>query len=278
MSQTAAARTAQVSDRGTTTANLNTLLLACGVVAGSLFMVVALIQSFTRPGFDLRRHAISMLSLGDLGWIQVTDFVVSGLLFLVFAVGVRRVLYPGKAGTWGPLLLCGFGAGLVIAGIFSTDPALGFPRGAPAGMPSTMSWHAMLHSLGFFLAFSSLTAACFVLAWGFTSLGRQRWAVASVATGVATPLLIVVGMTSMIPTGVAFAMAGILTTWWVATVAARLATNPTIRRSASKTPGQAEHSRGRPPLGRQPPPRAPGPSAPTAGARAPGQAATLAAG
>src|SRR5262249_4090281 len=123
----------------TTTANLNKLLLACGVVAGSLFMVVALVQSFTRPGFDLRRHAISMLSLGDLGWIQVTDFVVSGLLFLMFAVGVRRVLHPGRAGTWGPLLLCSFGAGLVIAGIFSTDPALGFPPGAPAGMPSTMS-------------------------------------------------------------------------------------------------------------------------------------------
>jgi len=53
MSQTTAARTAQVSDRGRTTANLNTLLLACGVVASSLFMVVALVQSFTHPGFDL---------------------------------------------------------------------------------------------------------------------------------------------------------------------------------------------------------------------------------
>src|SRR5262249_11166612 len=53
MSQTTAAGTAQLSDRSTTTANLNTLLLACGVVASSLFMVVALVQSFTHPGFDL---------------------------------------------------------------------------------------------------------------------------------------------------------------------------------------------------------------------------------
>jgi hypothetical protein len=223
VSQTTATRTTAVPGTARTTANPTTLLLACGVVAGSLFMVVALVQSFTRPGFDLRRHAISMLSLGDLGWIQVTDFVASGLLFLALAVGVRRALHPGPAGTWGPLLLGGYGAGLVIAGIFSTDPGLGFPPGAPAGMPSTMSWHAMLHSVGFFVAFSSLTAACFVLARRFASLGRRQWAVGCAATGVATPLLIVLGMTSLIATGVAFAMAGVVTSWWVAALAARLA-------------------------------------------------------
>ncbi len=37
-------------------------------------------QAFTCPGFDLRRDAISILSLGDLGWIQVANFVVSGRL------------------------------------------------------------------------------------------------------------------------------------------------------------------------------------------------------
>ena len=187
-------------------------------------MVVALVQSFFRPGFDLRRHAISMLSLGDLGWIQVADFVASGVLFLALAVGVRRVLHPGPAGTWGPLLVGGFGTGLVIGGVFGTDPALGFPPGAPAGMPGTMSWHAMLHSLGFSLAFSSLTAACFVLARGLASRGWRPWAVASVGTGIATPVLIALGMTGVIPTGIAFAIAGILTTWWAAAVAARLAT------------------------------------------------------
>lgn len=223
MSQMIAARTVPARARDTRTASLTTLLLACGVVAGSLFMVVALVQSFVRPGFDLRRHAISMLSLGDLGWIQVTDFLASGVLFVALAVGVRRVLHPGRAGTWGPLLLGGFGTGLVLAGIFTTDPALGFPPGAPAGMPATVSWHAMLHSLGFFLAFTSLTAACFVLAGGFATRGRQPWAVASAATGIATPPLIALGMTGLIATGVAFAIAGVLTTWWAAAVAARLA-------------------------------------------------------
>lgn len=222
MSQMIATQTTPARYVETSSSRMTTLLLACGVVAGSLFMVVALVQSFLRPGFDLRRHAISMLSLGDLGWIQVTDFVASGVLFLALALGVRRVLHPGRAGTWGPKLVGGFGTGLVIAGIFSTDPALGFPPGAPSGMPATMSWHAMLHSLGFFLAFSSLTAACFVLARGFASHGRRPWAVASAITGIGTPLLIALGMTSVIATGVAFALAGILTTWWLAAVSAQL--------------------------------------------------------
>jgi hypothetical protein len=41
-------------------------LLASGILAGPLFVAVGLIQAFTRVGFDLRRHALSLLSLG--GW------------------------------------------------------------------------------------------------------------------------------------------------------------------------------------------------------------------
>src|SRR5438309_11281792 len=121
------------------------LLLGCGVLAGSLFITVALAQAFTRPGFDVLRHPISLLSLGTLGWVQITDFVGSGVLFVAFATGVRRALHPGRAASWGPLLLAGFGLGLVIAGIFRTDPALGFPPGTPAGTPAAASWHATLH-------------------------------------------------------------------------------------------------------------------------------------
>jgi hypothetical protein len=185
-------------------------------------MVVALVQAFTRPGFDIRRHAISMLALGDLGWIQVTDFIGCGVLFIALAVGIRRAPLPGGAGTWGPLLLGIYGVGLIAAGLFRTDPGLGFPPGAPAGMPTTMSWHAVLHSIAFFVAFTSLTAACFVLARRFAHLGWRRWAAYCAATGAATPLLIALGMTSVVATGVAFAIAGIVTSWCVAAVAAKL--------------------------------------------------------
>ena len=40
-------------------------LLACGIVAGPLFLAVWAIQAIVRDGFDPGRHPISLLSLGD---------------------------------------------------------------------------------------------------------------------------------------------------------------------------------------------------------------------
>src|SRR5262249_56454173 len=92
-------------------------LLAYGMISGPLFIGLAFIQVLTRPGFDLRRDAISLLSLGDLGWIQITNFIVSGLLAVGLAVGMRRALHPGRASTWGPLLVGTYGIGMCIGGL-----------------------------------------------------------------------------------------------------------------------------------------------------------------
>ena len=88
-------------------------LLACGVVAGPLFIIVAFIQVLIRSGFDPRRHPLSLLSLGDLGWIQITNFVVGGLLFTASAVGIRRTMRSGPGRRWGPWLIGVFGVSLV---------------------------------------------------------------------------------------------------------------------------------------------------------------------
>ncbi|MFC0112572.1 DUF998 domain-containing protein [Kibdelosporangium aridum] len=93
-------------------------LVGCGAVAGPLFLVVVLMQDYTRPGVNPREQPLSLLTLGDLGWIQVTNFVVTGLLNLAFAVGIRMALRSGPAGTWGPLLIGGYGLGLIVAGVF----------------------------------------------------------------------------------------------------------------------------------------------------------------
>jgi Protein of unknown function (DUF998) len=146
-------------------------LLACGVVAGPLFLVVALLQALTRDGFDPGRHPLSLLSLGELGWIQITNFVVAGLLSVAFAVGMRRVLHPGRGGTWGPLLFGTYWVGLIGGGAFLADPGAGFPPGAPAGAPEQLSWHGILHDAAHVLAFLALIAACFVLARRFAALG-----------------------------------------------------------------------------------------------------------
>jgi hypothetical protein len=165
-------------------------LLGCGIIAGPLFVVASVAQAFTRTGFDLGRHPISLLSLGSLGWVQVANFVVSGVLYVAGAVGLRMALRPGRGSTWAPRLVALTGVGLIVAGVFTTDAGAGFPPGAPAGAPA-MSWHGMLHEVGFALSFVGAIAACGVFARRYVALGRRGWAVAAVATVVA--VLVIAG-------------------------------------------------------------------------------------
>jgi Protein of unknown function (DUF998) len=173
------------SDRARTT----TVLLAGGILAGPLFIVVALAAAVTRPGFELSKHPLSLLSVGDLSWIQISNFVVTGLLFVASAVGVRRALHPGRAGAWGPLLIGAFGVSLVAGGVFVADPALGFPPGTPEGIPDELSWHGMLHAVAPVTGFLALSAACFVFARRAFGLQQRAWAVTSIAVGVGTQIL-----------------------------------------------------------------------------------------
>jgi hypothetical protein len=113
------------------------ILLGSGAAAGPIFIAAGLIQAVTRTGFDPVKHPLSLLSAGDLGWIQITSFVLAGLMFLLSAFGTRRALHPGRASTWGPILIGAFGVALVGGGVFVADPALGFPPGTPDGVPDT---------------------------------------------------------------------------------------------------------------------------------------------
>jgi Protein of unknown function (DUF998) len=182
---TTSGTTAPDTASDTTGTTLTRALLTCGVIAGPLYVVVALLQVLFRDGFDLSRHPLSLLSLGDWGWIQITNFVVGGLMAIGFAIGLRRVLRPGRGATWAPLLVGGYGLGLIAGGAFVADPALGFPPGTPEGIPAHFSWHGLLHAFAPPLASLSLIAACFVLVRRFVAVGHRGWATYSAVTGVA---------------------------------------------------------------------------------------------
>jgi len=167
----------------------NSTLLTWGMIAGPLFIIVSLILAFTREGFDLVRHPASLLALGHLGWIQIANFVVSGALFIALAIGLRRVLTSGVGSRWLPILFGLVGVAMIIGGVFVPDPALGFPPGAPAGVPNEMSWHSMVHGFAPILGFLALIAAFLILARRFRSEGRHLWMWASIVVGVATLVL-----------------------------------------------------------------------------------------
>ena len=154
-------------------------LLAGGAVAGPLFLGVALVQVLTRDGFDLGRHPISLLSVGDHGWIQIANFIVAGALSIGLAVGLRRI----RHGLVGPVLVGLYGAGLVVGGVFVADPGLGFPPGAPEGIPTEFSWHAMVHNVAPVVAFNAIIVACVVFAVRFARSRSRAWAAYSLATG-----------------------------------------------------------------------------------------------
>jgi hypothetical protein len=159
-------------------------LLAYGAIVGPLYVAVSLAQALTRDGFDLGRHQWSLLMNGALGWIQITNFVLSGLMVMAFAVGIRRTLATGRGARWAPRLVAAYGASFVVAAIFRPDPALGFPVGTPEG-PGSVSWHGMLHFAAGGIGFSCIAAACFILARRYSVEGRRGWAAFSRFTGIA---------------------------------------------------------------------------------------------
>ena len=159
------------------------LLLMGSVLAGPIYIIVGIAQILTRAGFDITRHPLSFMSLGDLGWIQIANFIVTGLLVIAGAIGLRRVAQADKRLRWGALLIGLYGLGVLGGGIFVTDPALGFPPGTPDTYPQTMSWHGLLHFIFGQIGFLALIAASFVYARYFGTNGLRGWAIFSTLTG-----------------------------------------------------------------------------------------------
>ncbi len=208
-----AGATARTCDRET---SVTRSLLGYGVIAGPVYVGVSLTEALTRDGFDLSRHAWSLLANGDLGWIHIANFVLAGAMTIAFAVGLRRA----HGGGWAPRLLAVYGLSLLAAGAFRADPAGGFPRGVAAG---EVSWHGLAHLASGGVGFTCLIAACFVLARRFARRGRAAWAWSSRATGAlfAAGFLAVASGAGAAWANLAFTGAVVLGWAWISALAVR---------------------------------------------------------
>lgn len=157
------------------------LLLGCGVVAGPLYLVLGMAQALTREGFDLARHPLSLLANGPGGWVQTGNFLLTGALVLAAAVGLARVLRPN--GRWASRCLGGFGAGMIVAGVFPADPVDGFPPGTPEGFPTSISTTGLVHFAAGGLGFAFLAAAGFLAAWALWRRDAPVLAAVSLLSG-----------------------------------------------------------------------------------------------
>jgi len=194
-------------------------LLTAGQIAGVLFCGVATYGIMTRSGFDLQRHAVSVLSLGEGGWMMVAAFIGSGLLTLGCTLGLSHILKEGRGRRALPILIGLYGLGLVLAGIFPAPAGYGFPAGTPEDQLPVMTPTAIVHSIAFMVAFSSLIIACFVAAARLPGAS----ALPSLAAGILMPLLVGLGMSNVMAPGVAFFVAAIIGWVWLAIVVMQLA-------------------------------------------------------
>lgn len=193
-----------------------------GAVAGPLFLVLGVAQGLARDGFDFTRNALSQLALGEPGWIQTVNFLLTGTLLIVGAAGLRRALRGEAGGTWGPVLVGVFGASFWAAAVFPADAGAGFPAGAPD--TATLSGHGAVHMVAGTVGYLALCAAFVVLARPLAAGGHRGGAVASRLV----PVAVLAGFTAsaFVPAFTAGAALGLL---WLAWVTARLAATPANR-------------------------------------------------
>jgi hypothetical protein len=191
-------------------------LLTAGVVAGPVFLGTVVVQALAHDDFHLRVHPLSSLALGDHGWVQVTNFLVSGVLLMAFALGLRRRLHPGQAGTWGPVLVAVNGLSLIVAGLFLADPINGYPAGAVEEVTAHGIVHAAAPAVGGLAGYATFL----VFARRFAAQGRRRRAAVSVAL---LPADLVLAGVSMAVGDFRYMLVGLALTFaWMAFLAADL--------------------------------------------------------
>jgi hypothetical membrane protein len=125
-----------------------------GVIGPVTFVVLDLIASALRPGYDLTFDTISQLAVGPLGWLQTLNFVFIGISTILMGVGLT-----GKARVQGGLFIL-WGIGFLLIALLPMDPA---------------NHHSLRHRLHF-VALDGITVLfpIMCLAAVFTFWQRQR--------------------------------------------------------------------------------------------------------
>jgi hypothetical protein len=95
----------------------------------------------------------SGLALGPYGSVQVANFVVSGLLLALFALGFHLGVTDGHGSPFGPAFLFVAGVAMALMG-FETDPI---------GRVGSRSLHGLIHDTAFVLFILAFMAALFLL-------------------------------------------------------------------------------------------------------------------
>ena len=182
--------------------------LMLGAVAGPFFCALVVGQALTRKGFKLTHHPLSLLAVGEGGWVQTANFVFGGLAVAAAGLGLsRRAERPFLA--W---LLAIYGLGMIVAAAFPSPPSMNFPPGSVT--PTTMSTSAQLHGLGFAMAQISILGAMLVMAVAYRRTDKG-WSLLSLTAATISPVLIASGFASEAWRGLFFFSTVVVTLGWL---------------------------------------------------------------
>jgi hypothetical protein len=145
--------------------NMGQITSWAGIIAPILFVEIFSVEGAFRSGYDPLKMYISALSLGERGWIQITNFVIFGVLLLTFTFRISNEFQTGKASKGGLVLMRILAILFFISGPFVMDPM---------GTPDTnMSIHGAIHGIAGGIVFLLMPIICIVYLRRF--LGNPDW-------------------------------------------------------------------------------------------------------
>lgn len=138
--------------------------LVVGLVGAVLFPAVYLLDGALRPGYNTLVDPISALAIGAGASVQITNFILYGVLIIVSAYGWRRALVRGPAAVLYPSTRILSGLALIATGIVHQGP---------------------IHNTVSYLSLIATVVGLFILAARLhRSPGWRGWAPAAIVTAV----------------------------------------------------------------------------------------------
>jgi hypothetical protein len=130
----------------------------CGLTAPILFVSIFTIEGLFRENYSEMKNFISELFIGNRGWIQIVNFLIFGILFFVFSIGLLREFQKRRLSLTGPILFLILASCYFFSGPFVTDPGTIFTQ--------QKSVHGIIHGFLGAIVFLLMT----VSSWTFLKL------------------------------------------------------------------------------------------------------------
>ena len=141
---------------------ISNISVYCGLIAPILFVSIFTIEGLFRENYSEMKNFISELSIGNRGWIQIANFLIFGILFFVFSIGLLQEFQKRRLSSTGPILFLILASCYFFSGPFVTDSGTIFTQ--------QKSVHGIIHGVLGAVVFLLMAISC----WTFLKLFKKE--------------------------------------------------------------------------------------------------------